>query len=71
MLVSDFGNNCAYAVIAIVCANIVERRRMIVPKEKSGSKKKCDTNFVGIIHIDTNKVGYYKNSVKTILYQIV
>jgi hypothetical protein len=37
-----------------VCANIVERRRMIVPKEKSGSEKRCDTNFVGIICSDTN-----------------
>ncbi|MGC1927772.1 MAG: hypothetical protein WA667_02265 [Candidatus Nitrosopolaris sp.] len=44
-----FGNNCAYDVVSIVVANILERRRMIVPKENSGNKKKRDTNFVVII----------------------
>lgn len=41
-----FGNNCAYPVVANVCANILERRRMMVPKEKSGSIKKRGTNDV-------------------------
>ena len=49
LLVFIFGNNCAYPACTSVCAKILERRRMMVPKEKSGSKKKRGTNDGEII----------------------
>src|SRR2546426_8553031 len=63
LLVFIFGNNCAYPAGATVCANILERRRMMVPKEKSGSKKKRGTNDVDII---SSLLQPSSNTIKTV-----
>ena len=63
LLVFIFGNNCAYPAGATVCANILERRRMMVPKEKSGSKKKRGTNEVEII---SSLLQPSSNTIKTV-----
>ena len=44
-----FGNNWAYDVVSTIAANILERRRMIVPTENNGNKKRRNTDFVVII----------------------
>jgi len=58
LLVFIFGNNCAYPAGATV-----ERRRMTVPKEKSGSKKKRGTNEVEII---SSLLQPSSNTIKTV-----
>ncbi|HYT43995.1 MAG TPA: hypothetical protein VEP90_16765, partial [Methylomirabilota bacterium] len=63
LLVFIFGNSCAYPAGATVCANILERRRMTVPKEKSGSKKKRGTNEVEII---SSLLQPSSNTIKTV-----
>ena len=63
LLVFIFGNNCAYPAGATVYAKILERRRMMVPKEKSGSKKKRGINDVEII---SSLLQPSSNTIKTV-----
>src|SRR5437016_7152661 len=63
LLVFIFGNNCAYPAGATVYAKILERRRMMVPIEKSGSKKKRGINDVEII---SSLLQPSSNTIKTV-----